>query len=198
MATRKVDPKDLDALMSALSNHNRDEIMAHPVVAALVLSLGLEDADASPEQSTPTNTTNTEDTMSNNTNPAPAVTMDDATLAKLGAFMDARIAASEQRIMEHASDVIKEGLKSDEATAAMSGALAAYRADNAAWYESKWVVAGGVAVVAGAVGYAMWRTNKKASAALGAASEAKGVLGEMQISRDTDGILTLGNVKINR
>ena len=133
-----------------------------------------------------------------NTNTNTIATIDDATLAKLAGLMDARIAASEDRIMAHASEVIKEGLKSDEATASISTALAAYRADNAAWYESKWVMAGGVAIIAGAVGYSIYRTNKKASAALGAASEAKGVLGEMQISRDTDGILTLGNVKINR
>lgn len=75
-------------------------------------------------------------------------------------------------------------------------AIDKYRSDNKEWYQSKWVVGGVVATAAAAVGYGVYRANKKASAADKKASAATSLLGEMGISREADGVLSLSNVKL--
>lgn len=87
---------------------------------------------------------------------------------------------------------ISEALAPDR----LVSAIDKYRADNKEWFESRWVVGGVVATAAAAVGYGIYRANQRASAADKKATAATSLLGEMGISREADGVLSLSNVKL--
>jgi hypothetical protein len=123
----------------------------------------------------------------NNTAPAPA------------ALTEAQIMAIAHHVVTTSSaEVMKEMVATKgEVVGAIDEALAQYRAENSAWYQSKWVYCGAGALVLGAVGYGLYKTNKKASAALSLATESGGILKEMGLSRDSEGVLTASNLKLN-
>ena len=102
-----------------------------------------------------------------------------------------------ERMIAHAVNMVDERISDALSTKSIGAALEAYEASkDTAWYESKWVIGGAALVAAGAVGYGIYRANKRAGQALETAGAAANTLKAFGPVAGDDGVITLTNCRM--
>jgi hypothetical protein len=102
-----------------------------------------------------------------------------------------------ERMIAHAVSVVDDRISAALSTESLGAALEAYEASkDTAWYESKWVIGGAALVAAGAVGYGIYRANKRAGQALETAGAAANTLKAFGPVAGDDGVITLTNCRM--
>jgi hypothetical protein len=104
---------------------------------------------------------------------------------------------SPERMIATAVNAVDDRISAALSTESIGEALKAYEASkDTAWYESKWVIGGAALVAAGAVGYGIYRANKRAGQALETAGAAANTLKAFGPVAGDDGVITLTNCRM--